>query len=77
MAFHYDECVQETDTYLETVATAIEQTETKTVQDFLDDIEDPGICHIVCTMSRLTLQILLNESTEIYGLRNCLVSENY
>lgn len=55
----YYEHVQETGTYLETVAAATVQTETKTVQDFLDYIENPETYHALRTMSGLTLQILL------------------
>ena len=43
----YYERVQETGTYLDTVAASNDQAEPKTVQDFLDHIEKSGI--VSCT----------------------------
>ena len=55
----YYERVQETGTYLDTVAASIDQAEPKTVQDFLDRIENQGLYHVLITVDRLTLQIVL------------------
>ena len=55
----YYERVQETGTYLDTVAASTDQAEPKTVQDFLDRIENQELYHILITVDRLTLQIVL------------------
>ena len=55
----YYERVQETDTYLDTVAASTDQAELKTVQDFLDRIENQELYHVLITVDRLTLQIVL------------------
>ena len=55
----YYERVQETGTYLDTVATSTDQAEPKTVQDFLDHIENQELYHVLITVDRLTLQIVL------------------
>ena len=55
----YYERVQETGTYLDTVAASIDQAEPKTVQDFLDRIENQELYHVLITVDRLTLQIVL------------------
>ena len=49
----YYERVQETDTYLDTVAASTEQAEPKTVQDFLDYIENQELFHVLITVDRL------------------------
>ena len=51
--------LQETDTYLDTVAASTDQAEPKTVQDFLDHIENQELYHVLITVDRLTLQIVL------------------
>ena len=48
----YYERVQETDTYLDTVAST-DQAEPKTVQDFLDYIENQELFHVLITVDRL------------------------
>ena len=55
----YYERVQETGTYLDTVAASNDQAEPKTVQDFLDHIENQELYHVLITVDRLTLQIVL------------------
>ena len=49
----YYERVQETDTYLDTVAASTDQAEPKTVQDFLDYIESQELFHVLITVDRL------------------------
>ena len=49
----YYERVQETDTYLDTVAASTDQAELKTVQDFLDYIENQELFHVLITVDRL------------------------
>ena len=49
----YYERVQETGTYLDTVAASTDQAEPKTVQDFLDHIENQEVYHILITVDRL------------------------
>ena len=49
----YHERVQETDTYLDTVAASTDQAEPKTVQDFLDYIENQELFHVLITVDRL------------------------
>ena len=49
----YYERVQETDTYLDTVAASTDQAEPKTVQDFLDYIENQELFHVLLTVDRL------------------------
>ena len=49
----YYERVQETDTYLDTVAESTDQAEPKTVQDFLDYIENQELFHVLITVDRL------------------------
>ena len=55
----YYERVQETGTYLDTVAASTDHPELKTVQDFLDYIENQELYHVLITVDRLTLQIVL------------------
>ena len=50
----YYERVQETGTYLDTVAASTDQAEPKTVQDFLDHIENQELYHVLITVDRLT-----------------------
>lgn len=45
--------MQETGTYLDTVAASIDQAEPKTVQDFLDHIENQELYHVLITVDRL------------------------
>ena len=49
----YYERVQETGTYLDTVAASTDQAEPKTVQDFLDHIENQKLYHVLITVDRL------------------------
>ena len=49
----YYERVQETDTYLDTVAASTDQAEPKTVQDFLDYIENQELFHVLIIVDRL------------------------
>ena len=49
----YYERVQETDTYLDTVTASTDQAEPKTVQDFLDYIENQELFHVLITVDRL------------------------
>ena len=49
----YYERVQETDTYLDTVAASTDQAEPKTVQDLLDYIENQELFHVLITVDRL------------------------
>ena len=49
----YYERGQETDTYLDTVAASTDQAEPKTVQDFLDYIENQELFHVLITVDRL------------------------
>lgn len=49
----YYERVQETGTYLDTVAASTDQAEPKTVQDFLDYIENQELYHVLIAVDRL------------------------
>ena len=49
----YYERVQETGTYLDTIAASTDQAEPKTVQDFLDYIENQELFHVLITVDRL------------------------
>ena len=49
----YYERVQKTGTYLDTVAASTDQPEPKTVQDFLDHIENQELYHVLITVDRL------------------------
>ena len=55
----YYEKLQDTGTYLETLAENIAQSEIKTVEDFLDSIEDEKLYQMLLTVDKLTLQIAL------------------
>ena len=51
--------MQETGTYLEEVATDMTQPEIKTVEDFLDNIENQQLYQVLIKVDRLTLQAVL------------------
>ena len=55
----YYEKLQDAGTYLEEVAEAAAQPEVKTVEDFLDSIENQGLYQVLIKMDKLTLQALL------------------
>ena len=55
----YYQRMQETGTYLEEVAEDMTQPEIKTVEDFLDNIENQQLYQILVKVDRLTLQIAL------------------
>ena len=55
----YYQRVQETGTYLEEVAADITQPEIKTVEDFLDNIENQQLYQVLIKVDRLTLQAIL------------------
>lgn len=58
----YYQKLQETGTYLEEVAEDISQSEIKTVEDFLNSIEDEKLYQLLLTVDKLTLQIVLMKS---------------
>lgn len=55
----YYQRMQETGTYLEDVAADMTQTEIKTVEDFLDNIENQQLYQVLIKVDRLTLQAIL------------------
>lgn len=55
----YYEKLQDAGTYLEEVAEDAAQPEVKTVEDFLDSIENQGLYQVLIKMDKLTLQALL------------------
>lgn len=55
----YYQRMQETGTYLEDVAADITQPEIKTVEDFLDNIENQQLYQVLIKVDRLTLQAIL------------------
>lgn len=55
----YYEKLQDVGTYLEEVAGDKAQPEIKTVEDFLDSIENQGLYQVLIKMDKLTLQALL------------------
>lgn len=55
----YYQRMQETGTYLEEVAEDTTQPEIRTVEDFLDSIDNQQLYQVLITMDRLTLQIAL------------------
>ena len=55
----YYQRMQETGTYLEEVAADITQPEIKTVDDFLDNIENQQLYQVLIKVDRLTLQAIL------------------
>ena len=55
----YYQRMQETGAYLEEVAADITQPEIKTVDDFLDNIENQQLYQVLIKVDRLTLQIAL------------------
>mgnify|MGYP001106425061 CR=1 FL=1 len=55
----YYENLQDAGTYLEEVAEDTAQPEVKTVEDFLDSIENQQLFHVLIKVDRLTLQIIV------------------
>ena len=55
----YYQRMQETGTYLEEVAANMTQPEIKTVEDFLDNIENQQLYQVLIKVDRLTLQAIL------------------
>ena len=55
----YYQRMQETGTYLEEVAADITQPEIRTVEDFLDNIENQQLYQVLIKVDRLTLQAIL------------------
>ena len=55
----YYQRMQETGTYLEDVAADMTQPEIKTVEDFLDNIENQQLYLVLIKVDRLTLQAIL------------------
>ena len=55
----YYEKLQDAGTYLEEVAEDTAQPEVKTVEDFLDSIENQQLYQVLIKMDRLTIQIIL------------------
>ena len=55
----YYQRMQETGTYLENVAADMTQPEIKTVEDFLDNIENQQLYQVLIKVDRLTLQAIL------------------
>ena len=55
----YYQRMQETGTYLEEVAADMTQPEIKTVEDFLDNIENQQLYQVLIKVDRLTLQAVL------------------
>ena len=55
----YYQRMQETGTYLEEVAADMTQPEIKTVEDFLDNIENQQLYQVLIKVDRLTLRIAL------------------
>ena len=51
--------LQETDTYLDTVAESEQHIEVKTVDDLLNEIENENLYKVLLTVDRRTLQIVL------------------
>ena len=55
----YYQRMQEAGTYLEEFAEDAAQPEVKTVEDFLDSIENQHLYHVLIKVDRLTLQIIV------------------
>jgi len=55
----YYEKLQETGTYLDTIAESTSQTEIKSVEDFLDSIEDERLYQTLLAVDKLTLQAVV------------------
>ena len=55
----YYQRMQETGTYLEEVAADMTQPEIKTVEDFLDNVENQQLYQVLIKVDRLTLQAIL------------------
>ena len=60
----YYQRVQETGTYLDELAEDTTQPEVKTVEDFLDSIENQHLYQVLIKVDRLTLQIALMKILE-------------
>ena len=69
----YYERVQETDTYLDTVAASTDQAEPKTVQDFLDYIENQELFHVLITVDRLKEKVQNDVWIAVF-MQLCLVA---
>ena len=65
----YYQRMQETGTYLEEVAADITQPEIKTVEDFLDNIENQQLYQVLIKVDRLTLQAILLQ------IQGCSIAE--
>lgn len=65
----YYQRVQETGTYLDELAEDTTQPEVKTVEDFLDSIENQHLYQVLIKVDRLTLQIALIR--QILSLCDC------
>lgn len=55
----YYQSLQDAGTYLEEVAEAEQQSEIKTVEDFLNSVENQQLYQVLITVDRLSLQIAL------------------
>ena len=55
----YYEKLQDVGTYIETLAEDTSQSEIRTVEDFLNNIEDEKLHQLLITVDKLTLQIAL------------------
>ena len=69
----YYQRMQETGTYLEEVAADMTQPEIKTVEDFLDNIENQQLYQILVKVDKLTLQIAL---MKIQGYSTCEIAHS-
>ena len=65
----YYQRMQETGTYLEEVAADMTQPEIKTVEDFLDNIENQQLYQVLIKADRLTLQAILLQ------IQGCSIAE--
>lgn len=68
----YYEKWQETGTYLDEIAESEQHTEVKSVEDFLDSIENEQLYKVLSEMDKLTLQIIL---WKIEGYSSMEISE--
>ena len=55
----YYEKLQETGTYLDTILESISQTEIKSLEDFLDSVEDERLYQTLLAVDKLTLQAIV------------------
>ena len=69
----YYQRMQETGTYLEEVAEDTTQPEVKTVDDFLDSIENQKLYQVLITVDKLTLQIAV---MKIQGYSTCEIAHS-